>query len=341
MTNRLAVHAALVIWALALGIPASTAGPALPRLGADLSQTSVSGFSSGAFMAGQFAVAYSSIVKGVGMIAGGPYYCTGEPASEPPLHNALTRCMNPDFARTDPPDAVSLWASTRRFSQDGLIDDTAHLARQRVYLFNGAHDKILTSAVTDQAHHFYDLAGALSITYVNHARAGHGMVTDRPSDNDCGASYQPFFNNCGIPLARNILAAVYGPMAPASAETNGKVLEFSQRRFAKAASGLATTGYVFVPKACEPGGCRVHVAFHGCWQSARAVGDHFYRHAGYNGTAATNRIIVLYPQIAASNTPYNPAGCWDYWGYTNPDYYTRRGIQLAAVRAMLKRLAER
>lgn len=338
MPKRPAPRITPVVLALLLATPA---GAALPRLGADLTQTSVSGFSSGAFMAGQFAVAYSSIVQGVGMIAGGPYYCTGVPASDPPLRNALTRCMNPEFARTNPPDARSLWTSARRFAQAGLIDDTAHLARQRVYLFNGTQDRILTSAVTDQARNFYDMAGAHSITYVNHRLAGHGMVTDRPGDNDCGASYQPFFNNCGLPLARNILAAVYGPLMPAPARTSGALRQFSQRRFAKAASGLAATGYVFVPKDCASGGCRVHVAFHGCWQNVQAVGDHFYRHAGYNQAADTNRIIVLYPQVAASSAPFNPAGCWDYWGYTNPDYYTRRGVQLSAVRAMLSRLSER
>ncbi|MFT5643938.1 MAG: poly(3-hydroxybutyrate) depolymerase [Janthinobacterium sp.] len=35
---------------------------------------SVSALSSGAYMAKQFQVAYSSIVAGVGIIAGGPFY---------------------------------------------------------------------------------------------------------------------------------------------------------------------------------------------------------------------------------------------------------------------------
>lgn len=340
MTNRLAIFITRLGCALVLLAPGSRAETTLPRLGADITQTSVSGFSSGAFMAGQFAVAYSSIVQGVGMVAGGPYYCTGEPAAEPPLRNALTRCMNPKFAQTDPPDAVTLWSNARYFAERGLIDDTSNLTRQRVYLFNGAQDKILTSAVADQTRAFYNLAGALSITYVSHGRAGHGMVTDRPGDNDCGASYQPFFNNCGIPMAQNILAAVYGPLLPAAARANGELREFSQRVFARPASGFAANGYVYVPRDCARGGCRVHVAFHGCWQNAQAVGDHFYRYAGYNETADSNRIIVLYPQVAASSAPFNPAGCWDYWGYTNPDFYTRRGMQLSAVRAMLARLGE-
>ena len=40
-----------------------------------LNETTVSGISSGAYMAVQFGVAHSAAVKGVGAIAGGPYYC--------------------------------------------------------------------------------------------------------------------------------------------------------------------------------------------------------------------------------------------------------------------------
>jgi poly(3-hydroxybutyrate) depolymerase len=342
MTNRHISRIAFVGLTLALLAPVGRAASPLPKLRAELGQTSVSGFSSGAYMAGQFAVAYSSIVRGAGLVAGGPYYCTGEPEAEPPLRNALTRCMNPSFSNMAPPDAASLWSRARQFAQAGLIDDLANLARQRIYLFNGKQDRILTTEVTDQARHFYGLAGTQSITYVNDVQAGHGMVTNRQGDNDCGASYRPFFNNCGIPLARNILTAIYGTMRPPPPQLRGRLLRFDQRAYAPhTGSGLSASGYVFVPRGCARGGCRVHVAFHGCWQSAQTVGDHFYRRAGYNETADANRIIVLYPQVSASSAPFNPAGCWDYWGYTNPEYYTRRGLQLSAVRAMLARLAER
>ena len=47
----------------------------LPALGADLDATSVSGLSSGAFMASQFHIAHSRIVIGAGIVAGGPYAC--------------------------------------------------------------------------------------------------------------------------------------------------------------------------------------------------------------------------------------------------------------------------
>ena len=49
--------------------------PPLPTLAANISETSVSGISSGAYMAGQFQIAHSRIVAGAGIIAGGPYGC--------------------------------------------------------------------------------------------------------------------------------------------------------------------------------------------------------------------------------------------------------------------------
>ena len=48
------------------------------------------------------------------------------------------------------------------------------------------------------------------------------------------------------------------------------------------------------------------------------MGDVFAKHAGYNGVAEKNNIIVLYPQVVS--TPTNPTGCWDWWGYTGPNY---------------------
>jgi len=42
---------------------------------ADIGESSISGISSGAFMAVQFGTAWSSVIKGVGVIAGGQYWC--------------------------------------------------------------------------------------------------------------------------------------------------------------------------------------------------------------------------------------------------------------------------
>lgn len=39
----------------------------------------------------------------------------------------------------------------------------------------------------------------------------------------------------------------------------------------------------------------------------------FVKHAGYNGWAEANNIILLYPQTVSSDwNPANPQGCWDW-----------------------------
>src|SRR5262245_65639436 len=47
----------------------------LPKLGVTLPATSVSGLSSGAYMAGQIEVAHSKDIVGAGIVAGGPLAC--------------------------------------------------------------------------------------------------------------------------------------------------------------------------------------------------------------------------------------------------------------------------
>jgi poly(3-hydroxybutyrate) depolymerase len=105
---------------------------------------------------------------------------------------------------------------------------------------------------------------------------------------------------------------------------------------------------VYVPASCAAGRpCRIHVAFHGCLQNVSTIGPDYYTHAGYNEWADTNDLLVLYPQTVASgryvnplsSIPYNPNGCWDWWGYTGDEYARKDGAQIAAVEAMVRRLA--
>jgi poly(3-hydroxybutyrate) depolymerase len=81
--------------AIALGCAALVVGPAfaeesarLSGYNADISESSVSGISSGAFMAVQFGTAWSSVIKGVGVVAGGPFWCAKADADD--FINAFT-----------------------------------------------------------------------------------------------------------------------------------------------------------------------------------------------------------------------------------------------------------
>ena len=61
---------------------------------------------------------------------------------------------------------------------------------------------------------------------------------------------------------------------------------------------------------------------------------------------AHSRLVKGYPQTISRSVwwpgagfVFNPQGCWDWWGYTGPDYHTKSGRQIQAVRRMLERLA--
>src|SRR5689334_15935596 len=81
------------ILVLAAGLGAASAAAADPvklkGYNAAIGDSSISGVSSGAFMAVQFGTAWSSVIQGVGIVAGGPYWCDLADSSE--ILTAYTR----------------------------------------------------------------------------------------------------------------------------------------------------------------------------------------------------------------------------------------------------------
>ncbi|MBX9266123.1 extracellular catalytic domain type 2 short-chain-length polyhydroxyalkanoate depolymerase [Chromobacterium violaceum] len=314
-----------------LALPAQAADP-LPAFHGDSRQSSVSGLSSGAFMAAQYQVAFSASVVGAGVVAGGPYYCAQGSLA------GTAACM-----AGPPPQPSLLLAGAKQFAAAGQIDPLADLAKRRIYLFSGTQDSTVRTPVVDAAASFFQLAGvpAAQLAYQKQLPAGHAQIT--PSfGNNCGATASPYLNHCtwqgqGYDQAGLILKHIYGALQPKPQTTSGKLLSFDQTPYAAAGSSLAAEGYVYVPRACFAGqACKVHIALHGCQQYAGKVGDAFYAHAGYNEWADDNRIIVLYPQTTTSAA--NPQGCWDWFGYTGPAYAWKTGLQMRALKAMADRL---
>ncbi|WP_040394707.1 extracellular catalytic domain type 2 short-chain-length polyhydroxyalkanoate depolymerase [Aromatoleum toluclasticum] len=338
--------AGLALATLAGTVPAADP-PALPALGASLAQLTVSGVSSGGYMAVQFQVAHSALVTGAGILAAGPYECaTGS------MWRALNNCMAPG-AGARAPGAEQTLARVREEAESHSIDPPAGLRDDRVWVFSGGADHTVERPVVDALLDFYRrvLPGD-AIRFVEVGEAGHAMMSVAdPQPNACPSSEPPFINRCGdLDAAGELLEHLIGPLAPRSTPPAGEMLAFDQRPFTGAAPielSLADRGYVYVPPACHEGGCRVHVAFHGCRQGEAQVGRRFVDGAGYNEWADSNRLIVLYPQVrprsgfawGSLRWVYNPKGCWDWWGYADPDYATRNGGQIKAVRAMLERLA--
>ncbi|MGF1641439.1 MAG: hypothetical protein ACFCUO_10875 [Rhodospirillales bacterium] len=344
--------AAAVLVAVGVAAPAVAAdAPPLGRYAIDRGAISISGVSSGGYLAQQVHVAHAATVAGAGIVAAGPYRCAGGgyPLS---VVRATTVCMDPGrlLPFRGPPAAAASIEETRALAAAGAIDDPANLAGDRVYLFSGRLDRTVPQAVTDSLETYYRaFVRPENIHYVANIRAGHAMITDGVG-NPCATSEPPFVNDCGYDAAGELLQVIYGVLAPPVAP-DGQLLAFDQGEFATdpAALSMARVGYVYVPKACAAGDpCRLHVALHGCRQHLAAIGDAFTAGAGYNRWAEANAIVVLYPQAAPRTTtlfglelPWpNPLGCWDWWGFTGPDYAVRRGGQIAAIKAMIDRLAD-
>lgn len=324
-------------------LPAATAyaGPSLPAFGADATQTSVSGLSSGAFMAVQLQVAYSKTIVGAGVVAGGPYYC----AANNMLYTGICMGQVPFM----PPNASLMESAAKGFAKAKAIDSLSNLAKRKVYVFSGTDDSIVKQQAVDATVQFFQDVGmpASGLKYVNTLPAGHALITTAYG-NDCAANAAPYISHCsigsqGYDQAGELLQHIYGTLKPKVDKAGGQVVAFDQSPFTKSAvSALADTGFVYVPQTCTQAQshCKVHVAIHGCGQSAQSVGDKFVTDTGYNEWADTNQLLILYPQVNKSVIPYNPSGCWDWWGYTGTNYATRDSVQMKAILAMVRRLTQ-
>jgi poly(3-hydroxybutyrate) depolymerase len=309
----------------------------LPALHAARDGITASGVSSGGYMAVQLHVAHSSRVAGVGVIAGGPYYC-----AQGSLFTALYNCMQPG-AWTPVTAPALLKSQADVLAAARAIDSTANLARSRAWLFTGSADRTVYPAVVQALRGFYAEYKA-QILLVADRPAGHGMVTEHKG-NACDVTAPPFIVHCDYDAAGQLLGFLLGPLQQPATKEAGRLLSFDQTPYADGdARGIAMDdiGFLYVPQRCAPERCRIHVAFHGCRQGATELGERFVREAGYNRWADTNGLIVLYPQVVKRYSPFvfNPRGCWDWWGYSGANYHTKAAPQIRAVMKMLDRLAE-
>ena len=323
-------------------IAATAAPPPLPHLGADPNNTTVSGLSSGGFMAVQYAVAYSDSTTGAGIIAGGPYGC---------IRSLLSLTANPieDCMKGERVSGAGTAAVARTFEAYGWIDALKGVARQRIYLFHGTTDTTVSSATMDALRDFYLALGVprANLIYLDKMAAGHAFLS--ASGAGCPAkAVPPYVQRCpAIGRAYDQPGAILHHVLGHKLNPRVRQLSAVPEPFAQPpVTGLDSTGYIYVPRACrdEQARCAVHVVFHGCMQGAgeAGIGDTVYGRLGYNAWADSNRLIVLYPQVKGSPLAGNPYGCWDWWGYTagfTSRYLDRRAPQLAAVRNMIEELA--
>lgn len=326
------------IAALALALLSSaptlvSAAASLPEMRAAPERTSISGLSSGGFMAVQYGVAFSSSVAGIGVVAGGPYNCSFVNLG------GIATCMS------GAPLGAASFVAAQLFAAGDQIDPVAGLAKMKAYVFSGTEDKVVAPAVVAATRDFFVSAGIKGkrLAYVTKVPAGHAFISPG-FGNTCATNDNPYIDQCKVEglnydQPKAILQQIYGPLKPAAPSLSTTVVPFDQREFATALSGLDETGFVYIPETCRvnSSACAVHVVFHGCKQDAKSVGSGVYSSVGYNNWADSNQVIVLYPQVGNS-LPINPQGCWDWWGYTGLNFQVKSGVQLTAVKAMVDRL---
>jgi len=292
----------------------------------------LSGISSGGFAAQQGLVAFPEIFSGAGIFAAGPFRCSVGRAWK-----AVTECM-----RGAPP-TQELVAATKQYYQQGLVGDPALLKNKRVFIFAGTKDSVVKqSVVTSVADYFRQFGSTVKVVDV--IQAEHTFPTNDPKQQDCLKRGVPYIGYCSYDGAHELLNFLYGGNLKENAKTlTGRLVKFDQSKYTNdpAAISLDTEGFMYVPKACDEGKrCRLHIALHGCQQSAQKVGNAFAAGAGYNAVADANNIVVVYPQTRASlSFPTNPLGCWDWWGYTDDKYDTVQGKQTRFLREIVKGLS--
>eukprot|EP00761_Pharyngomonas_kirbyi_P011608 gb/GECH01011634.1/.p1 GENE.gb/GECH01011634.1/~~gb/GECH01011634.1/.p1 ORF type:complete len:342 (+),score=60.29 gb/GECH01011634.1/:1-1026(+) len=308
----------------------------------DPKKTTVSGVSSGGYAAVQYHVTYSSEIYGAGITAGGPFWCANDNV-EIALHN----CMKDPVLIS----VTELETITFTTHASGFIDNPKHLANDRVFLISGQKDSVVKTGVVKKLEEYYEkfvdsdssendpnLKTDFSLP------AEHAWLTSQYGKS-CGHLGEPYINDCDYDTAGKFFNHFYANhgLKPAGEMIQANLKKFSQTEFVPTlytptTAGLADDGFVYVPSNCQDNSatCWLHISLHGCEMGVDKIGDKYARYSGINDWAETNNVIVLYPQ--ARTTTLNPKGCWDWWGYTGPQYASNVGAQNVAIHKMMKRI---
>lgn len=227
--------------------------PALQKL--NINSVSISGISSGADMAAQFAVAYSDILAGSAIFAGQPFMCavqrfSGEPELECSEQKSSARgpgcvgypdraqCLGCDANMTllydhckQPADAPA-WVNVSILT--GLADSaaaaklvapTAGLQTARTFLYRGSLDTVYLDGSVNRTEEFFQHYASNSgqVKFVADIPSQHCWPTADPwlSPSTCGTNQwwaPPAMENCGFDGAGQALQHIYDNTltAPAS-----------------------------------------------------------------------------------------------------------------------------
>lgn len=322
-------HAGLLLVALLSGVSIAHADDGLGlKRGGNPMDVTISGISSGAAMAVQYAVGHSASIAGVGSIAGPAWGCADGSASQ-----AINTCM---CGRQEPGNNISL---ARQLAATGRVDSLSAggkpLRLSRSFVFQSPADATVVEKSANANIAF--LSGFIgdnpAVDWGNEAdgsnMAGHGIIA--PGGNEsCQADgmEKTYVRTCGgEDNAGKLFHALYDgentPFDP-SRRVNGipetELWQFDQQHLIDRVKpgtpiaadairwwfwtfpserrknfDMAGNGYIYVPPSCRQAAspCRVHIALHGCKQNPKE----FANKAGFNNWAEHYKVIVVYPAV--------------------------------------------
>jgi len=303
-------------------------------------------------MAMQLHVAHSARIRGVGLFAGPAYSCALDNSIWNYLwansNRALGRCMK---GGPEPVPVEEIVVRIRRLADLSRIDPVQGLTDARAWLLSGDNDQTVRPAAMAAVEAVYRAFARApeNVTLNRTIPVGHGWPTPASDSNpgdgvdECATTQPPFFNPCRSPATSEMLRFLLR-RDPAGGRPPSKLIKFDQKPFrggSASATGIGDTGFLCVPQPIDAN-TRVHIALHGCCQSAAYIGDLFPIETGLADAAAAFNLAILFPQSAESLT--NPKGCWDWWGYNEWtkwrsddgfDFPTRCGAQIRAIMAMV------
>jgi poly(3-hydroxybutyrate) depolymerase len=290
-----------------------------------------------------------------GLASTGAAPCRGCDAG---LTVAYDHCKHAALALHDV-DVPQLLGYARAAAAAGALPPLAALAGARVFLYRGALDSVYEDGSVNATAAFFSALlrePAAQLAFVADVPSQHCQPTADPwlSRASCGVNAPwapPAMENCGFDGAgaalQHFAAGALSPPPPGARADAANLRAFDQDAYANGTvwAGLASTGFVYVPRACAAGAaCALHVAFHGCGMAAvfPAMNTSFVLHSFYNEWADANNLVILYPQgggFAERNmtapTAQLAGGCWDGYGQTGSSFASCGGPQVVAVRNMI------
>ncbi len=237
----------------------------------------------------------------------------------------------------------SLVTTTNNWATTSKIDSTANLKDDRVYLFSGADDSVISPSVMHSLQTYYGNFVPSGNIVANFNLPAEHCIPTLAYGEACATLGSPYIGKCNFDGAGNAFQTLFGALNPMTTAVPANLFAFNQKSYIPSSlsgTSLADQGWIYVPTTCANGAsCHLHFAFHGCLQTEDDIGNNFAQHAGYNEWAESNNIIVVYPYCKKSySMPSNPNGCWDWWGYTNSNYAVQAGVQMTFVQNMYKAL---